>query len=206
MTVTAPDEATLPAALDALYGAVTGLVDDQKQLIGAQILAAPSLYDQLVGEIPASATAYSGRFNGASRPPCWVDALDLRNVIDVRVREWLPAESTTPGRLRALASARWRPQDTRRVRDYANEIQGWAVSIHSLLVPEHVKQVAAACPSCGARWHYRKLAGETVRTPALQLVAATGCSCLSCRAFWSPDKYLWLAKLLQFAPPAGVLA
>lgn len=201
---TLADESSLPDEVERLHRAVSRLVDARKEMIGGEVRAAPSLYDALVGELPARMGEYGGRFNGRSLLPLWVDALDARREIDDRVKTWNPGCSSTPTGLRALASRRWRPQDIRQVRDYAEVIGSWSVAVESLLNPERVKSVSAACPVCRARWFYRLLDGEQVRQTALQLVASQGCSCRACGAFWEPSRYLFLCRLLGFALPAGV--
>lgn len=206
MTAANTDEIHLPDAIDSLYRAVGALIDPAKEFINGQMLAGPSPYEHLLAEIPAKSGG-EGFIAGVARslPPAWCDALDLKVQIDTRVKEIQPAGDSTPDRLRALASRRWRPQDCRQVRDHATEIESWQVSIQSLLEPEHVKSITASCPSCGTRWVYRNIAGETVRQAALQLVINAGCTCQNCRATWTPDRYLWLCKLLQIDLPAGVL-
>jgi hypothetical protein len=205
VTVAPSDEKSLPAAIDNLYSAIGALIDPRKELISGTLMAAPSLYESLVNEIPASTGEFSGKFHGASRPPVWVDALDLRIQIDSRIKEWQPKGDSTPARLRALASQRWRPQDGATIRDYANDLRGWALTIKSYLDPEHIKGVSAACPTCGTRWVYRQHAGESVRQPALQLIVRQGCTCLACDSFWEPSRYLFLCRLLGFELPPGVL-
>ena len=204
--MTATDEASLPDALDRLYAAVADLIDPAKQLSDGAVLVGPSCYEMLVAEIPASAARDGGRAVGKSRPPVWCEAVDLRVLIDSRAAQLHPRGETTPARLRALAAKRWRPQDERQVRAAAVEIQSWRASIRALVEPEHVKTISAPCPSCGRRWHYRQNAGETVRVPTLQLVTETGCRCLSCQAFWPPEKFLFLCRLLGFTLPEGIVA
>ncbi len=205
MPVALAEESSLPDAVDQLYSAVARLVDTRKELIGGAVLAAPSLYDALVGDLPARTGENGGRFIGRSLPPLWVDALDARREIDDRVKTWHPGGASTPNRLRAVAARRWRPQDTRQVRDMAAEVQSWALKITGLLEPAHVKTIAAPCPSCGRGFVFRKdSAGETVRQPALQLVANIGCTCQACKAFWEPSRYLFLVRLLGFDLPAGI--
>ena len=199
------DESTLPAAVDDLHRAVGELVDPIKRLVGGTVLAGPSPYEDLLAEIPASTSGDSFRGVAKSRPVVWVDALDLRIEIDSRTAQLHPDGQDTPQRLRGLAAKRWRPQDTRKVRDAATEIASWRVSIRALTDPERVKTISAPCPACGRRWHYRQNAGETVRVPTLQLVIETGCRCLACGVFYPPDRYLWLVKLLGFDTPAGVV-
>lgn len=207
MTVSdGPDEQSLPDAIDQLHAAIGALVDPIKQMVGGAMLAGRSPYDDLVGEIPAKPTGdtYSHGV-GRSRPTVWVDAVDLKNNIDTRAKQMHPHGGTTPERLRALASRKWRPQDTRRIRDHTAEIQSWRFSIRSLIEPEHVKQISAPCPSCNQQWIHRQLAGERIRRPALQLIISQGCTCGACGAHWPPDKYLFLCRLLGLDAPEGVL-
>lgn len=200
------DEASLPDALDRLYAAVADLIDPAKQLVDGAVLVGPSAYEALLGEIPASASGENfHRGVGRSLPPVWCDAVDLRVTIDSRVKQLQPGGGSTPARLRALAAKRWRPQDAREVREAAEEIAAWVLSIRALIEPERVKHISAPCPACGRRWSYRQSAGELIRTPALALVTESGCRCLECRAFWPPDRYLFLCKLLGLAAPAGVV-
>jgi len=200
------DEAELPAALDELYRAVGALVDTRKQMLGGVIRAAPSLYELLLGEIPAKRGDRETRGVARSLPNCFLDAIDLRVQIDGRVKAMHPAGRSTPERLRALAVKRFRPQDTRQVREYAAELQSFALSIRALAEPAHVKEIAQPCPSCGKRYWYRQnSSGEKVRTASLQLVTEQGCTCLSCKAFWPPERFLWLARVLGHDAPAGVV-
>ena len=46
---------------------------------------------------------------------------------------------------------------------------------------------------------------EHVRVPALQIIAEQGCTCLVCRACWTPDRYLLLCRVLGYSLPDGVL-
>lgn len=200
------DEQSFRAAVDDLYKAVAALADPIKEFVGGRVLAAPSLYEQLAADIPAKATgdAFS-RGVGRSLPPVWCDAVDLRRNIDDRVQAWQPAGASTPARLRALASRRWRPQDARAISDIAAETHSFVAAIRALLEPAHVKEIAAPCPSCNRRWHYRQHAGEQIRTAALQVVADVGCTCHRCKAFWPPERYWFLMRLLGLETPEGVV-
>jgi hypothetical protein len=203
--VAASDEAQLPIALEHLYAAVGGLVDPRKELVAGSIVAQPSMYESLVDEIEPSRGNGSGRFIGKSRPPLWVDAFDLRTDIDNTVKQWQPGKGSTPRRLHSLSSRCWRPQDTQRIREHTRDLQGWAMSIRSVLNPEHVKEIAAPCPACGRRWVYKQHGGENIRAAALQLIAHQGCSCQACKTHWPPERYLFLCRLLGFDLPAGVI-
>ena len=108
--------------------------------------------------------------------------------------------------MRALAARSWRPQDTRRFEQIAARVESWAIAVQSLLSPISVKQLSAPCPACGAKTAFRRdSAGERVRVPALQLVTEIGCTCLVCRHTWGPELYLYLARVLGFQTPAGVI-
>lgn len=205
MTVAPSDEKSLPAAIDNLYTATSALIDPRKELVDGALMAAPSLYESLIGAIGGEVGEHVRRSVAKSRPPCWIDALDLRVNIDNQVRQWRPQGSSTPVRLKALTGQKWRPDDCATIRDYVTQLRGWADTIKSYLDPEHVKGISAACPACGTRWVYRHHSGEEVRQPALQLVAQHGCTCLACDSFWEPSRYLFLCRLLGFELPAGVL-
>lgn len=204
--MTDPD-GNLPAALDRLYAAVAGLIDPRKELLGDTIMAAPSLYDELLGELPAVKASDRGytATHKRSMAPVWLDALDLRTDIDRTIRKWHPPGTTTPARLHAHANRKWRPQDARLLEQHANQLQAFVVSIRALLDPQHVKHLTVPCPACNATHVYRMVAGEKVRQPALQLVAETGCTCQACKAFWSPQHYLLLCKVLGFNLPEGIV-
>lgn len=207
--VTVATDGYLPAALDHLHAAVAALVDPVKGMSHGGVLTAPSLYEQLVGDIGAAPSrdfAYA-RGQGRAKSPVWTDAMDLRIEIDDAVQAWAPdPRLSTPLRLRALASARWRPQDSKRVEQIAGNVESWAVQIRSMLDPQHVKHLSVHCPACGASTVYRRdSAGELVRVPALHLVADQGCTCQACRHTWLPQHYLLLCKVLGFDTPEGVV-
>lgn len=206
MVMTAPDGALAPA-LDRLYSSTADLIDPIKQWTGDRMLLAPSLYQQLVDDIPARATDWISRSGYAnSTSPVYIDAVDVQREIDDTVRSWCPTGDTTVVRLRHLNAARWRPQDVHRLERITADLDRWAFAIRRLLDPEPVKAISAPCPACGARYVYRmNKAGERVRQAALQIVASVGCTCTMCATHWTPDKYLLLCRVLGFESPAGVL-
>lgn len=212
MTI-APDE-SLPAALDALHAAVERLTDPRKECVDGAMYEAPSLYAELLREIPATSVggdSYMTRHH-RSKAPVWLDALDLRHQIDTRITTWATPDKTSrrrevsiPALLRAYASRSWRPQDSRMLTEQATELQGFALAILALLEPAHIKTLSAPCPSCEKRWVYRMHAGEQVRQPALTIIAAEGCRCQACGATWLPEHYLLLCKVLGFDLPQGIV-
>jgi hypothetical protein len=80
------------------------------------------------------------------------------------------------------------------------------LKIDALVNPQSIKTVSAPCPNCNSRFIYRRdSAGESVRQPALQIIADQGCTCQSCRYCRPPERYLLLCRVLGFEMPEGVL-
>jgi len=204
--MTFASDGNLPAALDRLYIAVAALIDPVKEMHDGVIVSAPSLYEQLSGELPATRSDGVGQLARRSLPPVWTDGLNLKIEIDDTTRCWGSDAATAPARLRALAARAWRPQDAAAVEQIAGHVESWTVSVKSLLSPASVKHISVPCPACGATSVSRRdSAGEPVRAPALQIVTELGCTCQACRYVWSPAYYLHLAKVLGLAAPAGVI-
>lgn len=194
------------AAKTKLERAVRRLCAPQTLVHYNHTLSAPSLYDMLAGNL--STRQGDTRTPAQSLPPLWVDALQLRTEIDTQTRKWVrkPGDVGTACRLTALADQPWRPQDTDLVSGMARQVGSWCDSIVNLLDPEHRKYISAPCPSCGKATVYKRdTAGDLVRQPALTVVAHIGCTCQHCDAHWSPDRYLFLCRLLGFELPEGVL-
>lgn len=199
-------DGNIHAAHTKLKQAVTRLCAPNHAHHHNHTITAPSLYDQLCASL--AGTQGDNKTPAKSLPPIWIDAAQLKTDIDHQTRQWLkaPRTVTTCTRLTLLADQTWRPQDTNHVTDIARTIDHWAQSITNLFDPQSVKHITAACPSCGRTTTYhRDDAGETVRQPALRIVTNQGCTCGACGAQWTPDKYLFLCKLLGFDLPEGVL-
>ena len=198
-------DGNIVAARTKLERAVRRLCAPQTCVHYDQVLSAPSLYEMLA----AGLTARQGdtRTPAQSLPPLWIDATQLLTEIDAEVRGWLPrTKATTPQRLTNLSDTAWRPQDYEQVTRMARRLTGWCDNIVQLFDPEHRKYISAPCPSCGKATVYKRdSAGDIVRQPALTVVAHVGCTCQHCDAHWSPDRYLFLCRLLGFELPAGVL-
>ncbi len=205
MTECRRDERTLPQARRSLEDAVVKLVQPQHRVIAEKLRTAPSRYHQLAGEL--AGTQGDTHTPAKSIPPLWIDATQLLADIDTQTRRWEPRHNDTPARLSQIAHRSWRPQDVDLVSLIASQVSRWCDSIDKLLEPEHVKHIAdAACPSCNKKHFYRKdSAGDTVRQPTLQIITSQGCECVACGAYWGPEKYLFLCKLLGFDMPDGVL-
>lgn len=207
-------EMTLPAAVGHLLDAVGQLANESKGWVNGRVHLAPSRYRQLVNEIAASGIGESTRRRHAgSQPPIWAAAHDLVAEIDGAVAAWSRAADmtgfgdSTPSRLRGLAERHWQVEDVGSVMQIVGHVRDWVVSADALLTPERVMTLnGAACPACGAKHFYRPDgAGSQVRRPALELVAAQGCTCQACGAHWGPELYLHLCRVLGYAMPAGVL-
>lgn len=167
-------------------------------------VTAPSLYHQLAAEL--GGTQGETRTPAKSLPPCWLDAVQLKFDVDSQTLRWCNKPGTTPERLQMLSFQTWRPQDHDHVTLMARTVDGWAEKYIALLDPEAVKYLTEPCPSCGKSIvHRRDSAGDLVRQPALK-VTKLGCDCQACPAFWPPEKFLFLCKLLGFDLPEGVLA
>lgn len=205
--MTTPNEdGNLKPALAAFRAAVTDLCDQTPTLHHSSLIRADSLYWQLEcavgGNQPGPGTGAS-----KSRPPIWTDALDLKQAIDTGVSEWCSG-TNTPSKLRWLANAKWRPQDTALLEKRTNTIAEWCDRIEELFNPPHVKHLSAPCPACGATHAYRKDPDEPdkrIRVPALQIIAERGCTCVVCHATWEPTHYLHLCRVMGYDLPEGVL-
>lgn len=200
------DGGNIGLARTKLERAVSRLCAPQTCVHYEHTLQAPSLYEILVGNL--SARQGDTRTPAQSLPPLWIDALLLQTEIDQQVRQWVPKSprTDTPQRLTILTEKTWRPQDTNTVTDMARKITLWCDNITHLFDPQPRWSISAACPSCGKSTVYRRdTAGEMVRQPALMVVASVGCTCQHCDAHWTPDRYLFLCRLLGLELPAGVL-
>lgn len=207
-------DGNIQAARTRLKRAVDRLCQPNHGYHGRTMVTAPSLYEQLCSDL--AGMQGDNKTPAKSLPPIWIDAAQLKARIDTQTAKWNPTrtldhwnpnrKSPTPDRLLGLAERTWRPQDTDTVNTMARAVDHWSDSIRNLLDPQSVKHITAACPSCGRQTVYRRDdAGELVRQPALRIVTNQGCSCAHCDAHWTPDKYMFLCKLLGFDLPEGVL-
>lgn len=206
--MTQPEDGHLPSALTDFQGAINEFVEPVPTLHNGEMKYAPSVYMQLFDAVGGE-QAQTGNGGGSkSKPPIWTDALVLLQDIDLMVSVWQPGYKGIPptvARLRLLNQQSWRPQDVTHLQKMTNILKAWAIDIDRLFNPAHVKHVSAPCPNCNATHTYRRdNTGEPVRVPALQIITSTGCTCLVCKAVWTPDKYLFLCKLLGFELPAGI--
>ena len=197
-----PVDENLPAAKGRLRDAVSAISDPKPRLVGSRTTYLDPLYTQLADAIVGTTGERSGCRISL---PLWVDCLDLKNDIDKQARSWIRYATSTIDRFHKLEAYGWRPQDAALVNTIAHQITVWVGKIEYLLDPPMSKTISAPCPECGSTHVYRKdSSGEQVRQPALQLTTA-GCVCQRCKTVWTPDRYMWLCKLLGFELPTGVL-
>ena len=196
----------LPAALDKLHTAVALLVDDRKEFHGGRMLVRPSLYSDLVDAVIPRSASEASRSPSSSKMLVWAEPMELVWEIDAAAKGWWLDGATTPDRLRSFVSGRFRPQDSRRLTDIAEQITAWCKTIEYMLDPPAVKTFSAPCPDCGFTHVRKHVAGEWVRVPALQLTVGVGCQCLNreCGAFWPPSAFTLWASIIGCERPEGV--
>jgi hypothetical protein len=217
----APDGDVI-GAKQRLSDAISKLIDPKPETRhledgGIKIEWLDSCYTQLVEAVPGERRHRAGV--SASTPPLWIDASDLRHLIDQAVTGWEPHwpiplptvwewayedDWPTVQRLKLLEKRRFRPQDTHLIDSYTNSLLGWCDKIRDLLTDAPKCTLPNPCPACGVGVVYREYAGEQVRRPALQ-ISAEGCTCQHCRYTWSPSHFSLLAATLGYPLPEGVL-
>jgi hypothetical protein len=197
-----PDGALQPA-LTALADAVHALCGPQSRLIEGILVHIPSRYLQLRDATVGEQSNTGGGGGSKSRPPFWTDAFDLIREIDDALEVWQPAFTGVPptvGRLRCLQARSWRPQDTRQLEQITRAVAEWAHSIDTLLDPPRRWTLPSPCPNCNTATVYKRdPGGEMIRQPALQ-IGPNGCTCSKCRAFWPPERFVFLARVLGSLP------
>mgnify|MGYP007086242251 FL=1 len=199
-------DGNIQAAKSNLDQAVDRLCAPRPAIFQHRMRYAPSLYDALRQDL--AGTQGDHKSHAKSQPPIWIDACQLLSEIDGQTRKWSPGHAGmgTCGRLAVIAGKSWRPQDTDHVNLITSTVLRWCDAITGMLEPQSVKTISAPCPSCGRNSVFGKdSAGDVVRRPALRIVGTQGCTCAACDAHWSPDRYLFLCKLLGFDLPEGVL-
>jgi hypothetical protein len=184
----------LPLAKQRLADAVHALADPQPVSINGAYRWMPAPYNAMRGALRGTTERRRGAWRSVL--PCRLDALTWLIEVDRVVGSWVPDGKTTVDRLHQLAGRGWRPQDCTVIECYTGRIERWVVVAAELLAETPRVFLETSCPRCEARHAYhRDSGGEVVRSRALK-VSETGCVCQACGAFWPPDRFEWLARLL----------
>lgn len=226
MTVTTtPTEGNLPQAKRLLGDAISSLIDPQPWVDNNRTHWLDSRYHQLRDALTAQRIGSSHK--PASKPPAWIDAIDLLRDIDHRTceieqqvldllnpetRQQIPAwiigdcdDWPTVQRLRQVDGWRkWRPQDTGLIGAIAGDLARFITRIDQLFAAAPL-YLPDKCPSCDhskARRRDRDT-GETINVPALQ-ITTDGANCNNCHEKWSTDKLVFLGRVLGYRI-AGVI-
>ena len=195
--LTDPD-GSLPLARRRLADAVHALADPIPVWVDGTCRWSDPLYATLRAEL-AGATVVRQTHAHTSRLPCHTGILQLLVEVDTAVCSWTDGKGTVD-RLHVLVDHGWRPQDCELIGDYGGQIERWTLAGAELLDAPAKVFLRQPCPRCGAGFTHRAdSAGETVNMRALK-VSENGCTCLHCGAFWPPDRFEWLARLLGCDP------
>ena len=200
MTTANAEDGALPFARKRLGDAVHALADPQPVWMDGTCWWQGSLYDRLRTELAGGRVVRRSHAQ-ASRLPCHTGILTWVIEVDAAVGSWEPHGKGTVDRLHQLAGRGFRPQDCELLIDgYCGQIERWTLAGTELLAETPKVFLRQACPRCGERHAYRSDgAGELGRGWALR-VSETGATCGACGAFWGPERFEWLARLLGCPP------
>jgi hypothetical protein len=198
-TVVDPD-GPLQLSLRRFADAVHSLSDEVPVWDRGTARWSDSVYARLRGAI-AARTVGRRHVLAGPRLPCRIDVLTLVVEVDTAVAGWTPDDKGgTVERLHTLTGRGFRPQDCAVLDGYSGQLERWVLRAAELLGDRPTAvALRLPCPSCGEKWAYRHSGAEVVRAWALK-VTETGCECLACRAYWPPDQFEWLARLLGCEP------
>ena len=195
---TIPVDGVLEPVLRRFGNAVAALADPVPIWEHGACRWSDAVYQRLRAALVGKTGAGRRRAVPSSRMPCRTDVLVWLLEVDAAVAEWTPdGKGDTVDRLHTLTARGWRPQDCGLIDGYCELIEKWVLGAAELL-GDRAPAVALRlpCPACGQQFTYRRSGGgESVRSWALR-VSETGCECLGCRAFWGPDQFEFLARLL----------
>jgi hypothetical protein len=185
----------LPLAVRQLADAVHTLADPQPVSVNGPCWWQPPLYDRLRGALNGRRPVRRYGRVQRSRLPCSIAALAWLVNVDTTVAGWECGKGTIE-RLHQLAARGWRPIDCDLINGYSAQLERWSFTAEELLDEHPSVALEVSCPRCEARFAYRcNGSGDHVRTWALRL-SADGCACLAGGAFWEPERFEWLARLL----------
>lgn len=209
MTVTAtrpiPTDGNLPQAKRLLADAISSLIDPQPWVDNNRTHWLDSRYHQLRDALTAQRVGASHK--PASKPPAWIDAIDLLKDIDHQAHLWEPAwpvsdcdDWPTVQRLRQVDLRKWRPQDVTLITTITGDLARFIARIDQLFAAAP-KTLPDKCPQCGNSETRRRVddggVTATSRVPALQ-ITDDGCTCQHCKAHWPPDRLVFLGRVLGY--------
>lgn len=190
--------AELRTAVDALVHPQTrDIVRDDGE---TSAVVAPALLSQLADDVARSASAADGAFAARSRPPGWVEAMQLLGEVDRVVGARHPGE-------RCEAVHRWGqtcaalPPSTALI-DAADRATRWHQSVRELLDPSPKHRARGVpCPACGAEKVWDRVDhgnDEHYTRPALSVDEHAGmCVCAACEASWGIELWAHLQQVLE---------
>lgn len=187
-------DALIPA-LKRFQDAVSALVDTRCEIVDGKRLYLDSLYIELYDSL-AGQQGYGGDHYPRSLPILWIDCFDTLARIDQTVAKWLlnatqgadppdPRIPATVNRLQALSDAKWRPQDADLLTDRAGQLEAFAKTIKSLLLPQiSFFLYGRRCPICNQDFVRRTdVTGAAMTVPALS-IQGDSALCGECRRVW----------------------
>lgn len=212
VVMTDRSEALVPA-LRRFQDAVSALIDPQREMLDGRTMWVDSPYSQLYDSL-AGQQGYASDWNPRSMPLLWVDAHDCLARIDQTVASWPldqlvefsdPRTPPTVRRLQAFSDAKWRPQDTDLLTDRAGQLEAFAKTIKSLLLPEiNIALYGHACPICGQTSVRRTdVTGAAMTVPALS-IRGDSALCAECKAVWDYTRLPMLGRMLGLQPTAVI--
>jgi hypothetical protein len=198
--LTIADDGPLVVTRRRLADAVSALADPIPVCVGGGVYRwVEPLYVQLRQALQGTPVSVRRAGTHRSRAPCRTDVLTLLIEIDTTVAAWEPHGKSTVERLHELAGRGWRPQDCELLDGYTAYLEHWCLAGTELLGTAPRVFLHVPCPQCGTQFAYRAHdGGERVRVRALR-VSETGCQCAACGAFWGPELFEWLARLMGCA-------
>ena len=192
------------------------LIHDHRKAVstvdGLEFHTVPSLLSQLRDAVFGGSVADGAGSAMKAKLPIQAAALDLYMLVDRQITEaWVAAFARVPNadRPEALLAewAAWAAPETLVTvagRDvYAPDaVAGWVRAVEDYFDPPRLAEISAACYSCGERYVFRPVDGETVRSSALSFRRDrdTGetldARCGACEMVWLPSQFRYLAEQL----------
>lgn len=175
-----------------------------------EIHTIPSIYDEVYDSLGGMEEGVVGQGEARSVPPLWMDALKWLSEIDFEtralVRRHIGESTDAPATalLRRVATATWRPQDHKKVANYAFQVNQWIKSGERLLAGGSKFGLRnTACPDCGVKHVRHRTAEGWGNTEALQ-VSVEGAHCLACNRRWDSSMFHHLGAVLGCTAPEDI--